>query len=147
MAADASPLPQDSGPPPRRRGLAWRDHLRPGSLLSLGFALAAAFVGVAVWMASSAPVTGPVGPPSRAILIVLGLNLILIGALAVATVRQVFGLIAAQRGDASARLHLRFVAIFATAAVAPAIVVALVFGELASHYPVAGAIVALAPAL
>jgi two-component system nitrogen regulation sensor histidine kinase NtrY len=133
MAADASPLPQDSGPPPRRRGLAWRDHLRPGSLLSLGFALAAAFVGVAVWMASSAPVTGPVGPPSRAILIVLGLNLILIGALAVATVRQVFGLIAAQRGDASARLHLRFVAIFATAAVAPAIVVALVFGVLVNQ--------------
>ncbi|HEY5008396.1 MAG TPA: hypothetical protein VII42_10345, partial [Caulobacteraceae bacterium] len=66
----------------------------PGSLLGLGFALAASLVGVAVWMASSAPVTGPVGPPSRAILIVLGFNLILIGALAIATVHRVFGLIA-----------------------------------------------------
>ncbi|HEY3888209.1 MAG TPA: PAS domain-containing sensor histidine kinase [Caulobacteraceae bacterium] len=130
MAADAS-LPPHS--PPRRPGLAWRDRLRPGSLLGLGFALAASLVGVAVWMASSAPVTGPVGPPSRAILIVLGLNLILIGALAVATVRGVFSLIAAQRADASARLHLRFVAIFATAAVAPAIVVALVFGVLVNQ--------------
>ena len=84
-------------------------------------------------MASSAPVTGPVGPPSRAILIVLGLNLILIGALAVATVRQVFGLIAAQRGDASARLHLRFVAVFAAAAFVPAIIVAVVFGVLVNQ--------------
>ena len=130
MAADASFPPQS---PPRRPGLAWRDRLRPGSLLGLGFALAASLVGVAVWMASSAPVTGPVGPPSRAILIVLGFNLILIGALAIATVHRVFGLIAAQRSDASARLHLRFVAIFATAAVAPAIVVALVFGVLVNQ--------------
>jgi two-component system, NtrC family, nitrogen regulation sensor histidine kinase NtrY len=45
----------------------------------------------------------------------------------------VFGLIAAQRGDAGARLHLRFVMLFATAAVAPAIVVALVFGVLVNQ--------------
>jgi two-component system nitrogen regulation sensor histidine kinase NtrY len=113
--------------------MAWRDRLGPGSLLGTGFALSAAMVGLAVWMASSAPVTGPVGPPSRAILIVLGLNLILIGALAIATVHRVFGLIAAQRGDAGARLHLRFVMLFATAAVAPAIVVALVFGVLVNQ--------------
>jgi two-component system, NtrC family, nitrogen regulation sensor histidine kinase NtrY len=133
MAADASLLPKTPKTPPRRRGLAWRDRLGPGSLLGTGFALSAALVGLAVWMASSAPVTGPVGPPSRAILIVLGLNLILIGTLAVATVHRVFGLIAAQRGDAGARLHLRFVMLFATAAVAPAIVVALVFGVLVNQ--------------
>jgi two-component system nitrogen regulation sensor histidine kinase NtrY len=133
MAADASSQPQDPSSPPRRRGLAWRDRIAPGSLLGVGFALAAAMVGLAVWMASSAPVTGPVGPPSRAILIVLSLNLVLIGVVAIATVRRVFGLVAAQRGDAGARLHLRFVAIFATAAVAPAIVVALVFGVLVNQ--------------
>jgi two-component system nitrogen regulation sensor histidine kinase NtrY len=133
MAADLSSTPHNPSPPPRRRALAWRERLAPTSLLGIGFAFAAALVGVAVWMASSAPVTGPVGPPSRAILIVLGLNLILIGALAIATLRRVFGLVAAQRADASARLHMRFVLIFATAAVAPAIVVALVFGVLVNQ--------------
>src|SRR5271156_5292915 len=104
MAADASSQPQEKPiTPPRRRVLAWRDRLGPGSLLGIGFALAAVLVGLSVWMASSAPVTGPGGPPSRAILIVLGLNLVLIGAVAVATVRRVFGLVAAQRGDAGAR--------------------------------------------
>src|SRR3984885_1161031 len=132
MAVDASP-PKTPKTPPRRRGLAWRDRLGPGTLLGTGLALSAALVGLAVWMASSAPVTGPVGPPSRAILIVLGLNLILIGTLAIATVHRVFGLIAAQRGDAGARLHLRFVMVFATAAVAPAIIVAVVFGVLVNQ--------------
>jgi len=133
MAADLSSTPHSPTPPPRRRVLAWRERLAPTSLLGIGFAFAAALVGVAVWMASSAPVTGPVGPPIRAILIVLGLDLILIAALAIATLRRVFGLVAAQRADASARLHMRFVLIFATAAVAPAIVVALVFGVLVNQ--------------
>ncbi len=88
---------------------------------------------MAVWLASSAPVTGPVGPPIRAILILLGCNLLLIGALAFAVARRVFRLVVAQRRDAGARLHLRFVAVFATAAVAPAIVVALVFGVLVNQ--------------
>ena len=48
-------------------------------------------------MASSAPVTGPVGPPSRTILILLGLNLVLIAALAAAVAWRVFQLVAAQR--------------------------------------------------
>ncbi len=133
MTVDAPFPSRDPAPPARRRLLPWRERLGPGSLLGIGFALAAALVGVAVWMASSAPVTGPVGPPSRAILTVLGVNSLLIGMLAIATVRQVFSLIAAQRGDAGARLHFRFVAIFATAAVAPAIVVALVFGVLVNQ--------------
>src|SRR5579863_9461503 len=133
MAADASRSEDDSSPELPRGPGAWRARLPAVSVLGVGYALAAALIGIAVWMASSAPVTGPVGPPSRAILIVLGLNLVLIGALAFVAGGRVLRLVVAQRRDAGARLHLRFVAVFATAAVAPAIVVAIVFGILVNQ--------------
>src|SRR5580658_6406568 len=133
MAADASRSEDDSSPELPRGPGAWRARLPAVSVLGVGYALAAALIGIAVWMASSAPVTGPVGPPSRAILIVLGLNLVLIGALAFVAGGRVFRPVVAQRRDAGARLHLRFVAVFATAAVAPAIVVATVFGVLVNQ--------------
>ena len=133
MAVELPSAPEDLRTPPASRALTWGERLRSGSPLGLGYAIAATLVGVAVWLASSAPVTGPVGPPIRAILILLGFNLILIGALAFAVARRVFRLVVAQRRDAGARLHLRFVAVFATAAVAPAIVVALVFGVLVNQ--------------
>src|SRR6185312_6545760 len=130
MSADAPTNP----PQPIARPLArWRGRLSFNTLLAAGYVLAAAMVCVAVWMASSAPVTGPVGPPSRAILIVLGLNLALIAALAFAAGRRVLALLVAQRRDAGARLHLRFVMLFAGAAVLPAIIVAFVFGVLVNQ--------------
>jgi two-component system, NtrC family, nitrogen regulation sensor histidine kinase NtrY len=122
-------FPQGLLPP----GMTWRERLRSRSWLGMGYALAALLTAVAVWMASSAPVTGPVGPRSQAILIVLGLNLVLIIALASAVGWRFFRLIVAQRRDAGARLHLRFVLLFAAAASAPAIVVALVFGVLVTQ--------------
>jgi two-component system nitrogen regulation sensor histidine kinase NtrY len=115
------------------RSMGWRERLTSRYGLGAGYALAALLTGVAVWMASSAPVTGPVGPPSRTILIILGLNLVLITALAALAGWRVFQLVAARGRDAGARLHLRFVALFATAAVAPAIIVALVFGVLVTQ--------------
>jgi two-component system nitrogen regulation sensor histidine kinase NtrY len=133
MAVDASPSEEDPSSDVSRGPGTFRARLPAGSALGAGYALAAALIGVAVWMASSAPVTGPVGPPSRAILIVLGLNLVVIGGLAFAAGARVFRLVVAQRRDAGARLHLRFVAVFATAAVAPAIVVAIVFGVLVNQ--------------
>ena len=140
-AATEKPAPSWRGPmlhgllphgllPP---GMNWRERLRSRSWLGTGYALAALLTAVAVWMASSAPVTGPVGPRSQAILIVLGLNLVLIIALASAVGWRFFRLIVAQRRDAGARLHLRFVLLFAAAASAPAIVVALVFGVLVTQ--------------
>src|SRR5579872_4857080 len=132
MVADAPPAEDPPAKSPRFAA-AWWNRLRSGSSIGAGYALAAALVGVAVWMASSAPVSGPVGPPSEAIVVVLGLNLVLIGALAFAAAGRLFNLVRAQRRDAGARLHLRFVAIFATVAVAPAIVVALVFGVLVNQ--------------
>ncbi len=121
------------GPASGWRAMGWRERLTSRYGLGAGYVLAALLTGVAVWMASSAPVTGPVGPPSRTILIVLWLNLILIAALAAPAAWRVFLLVAARRRDAGARLHLRFVALFATAAVAPAIIVALVFGVLVTQ--------------
>ena len=46
---------------------------------------------------------------------------------------RLFGLVSAQSSDAGARLHLRFVALFALAAVAPAVIVALFFGVLVTR--------------
>ena len=120
-------------PAPDWRSMGWRERLTSRYGLGAGYALAALLTGVAVWMASSAPVTGPVGPPSRTILIILSLNLVLITALAALAGWRVFQLVAARGRDAGARLHLRFVALFATAAVAPAIIVALVFGVLVTQ--------------
>ena len=108
----------------------WRQRVTSRYALGAGYALAAALTALAVWLASSAPVSGPVGPPSTAILVILAVNLLLIIALAVAVGARVWSLFLVQRRDAGARLHLRFVSLFATAAVAPAVIVALVFGVL-----------------
>jgi two-component system nitrogen regulation sensor histidine kinase NtrY len=131
--AETAPTLRNERFAPAWRGLSLRQRLSSPYALGAGYAVAAALTALSVWMASSAPLTGPVGPPSRTILIILGLNLVLIGSLAVALGWRFFRLIVAQRGDAGARLHLRFVALFATAAVAPAIVVAFVFGVLVTQ--------------
>ncbi|HEX4180832.1 MAG TPA: PAS domain-containing sensor histidine kinase [Caulobacteraceae bacterium] len=115
------------------RGLAWRERLNSSFALGSGYGLAALLTAVTVWMASSAPITGPVGPRSQAILVLQGLNLILIVALAAAIGWRVLRLIIAQRRDAGARLHLRFVLLFAGVAAVPAIAVALVFGVLVTQ--------------
>jgi two-component system nitrogen regulation sensor histidine kinase NtrY len=116
-----------------RRAMNWRERISTGPALGVGYALAAILTAVSVWMASSAPVTGPVGPRSQAILILLGLNLVLIIALAATIGWRVFRLIIDQRRDAGARLHLRFVLLFAAAAAIPAVAVALVFGVLVTQ--------------
>ncbi|MDR3506670.1 MAG: PAS domain-containing sensor histidine kinase [Caulobacteraceae bacterium] len=107
--------------------------LTSGYSLGGAYALSAAITAIAVWMASSAPVSGPVGPPSRSILILLSINMVLIFALAAAVGWRVVKLIIDQRRDAGARLHLRFVILFAGAAVAPAVAVAVVFGVLVTQ--------------
>ena len=115
------------------QGLSWRERLTSSYALGAGYGLAALLTAVAVFMAGSAPVTGPVGPRVQSILILLGLNLVLIIGLATSIGWRVFRLIIAQRRDAGARLHLRFVLLFAGAAAVPAIVVALVFGVLVTQ--------------
>jgi two-component system nitrogen regulation sensor histidine kinase NtrY len=133
MLERAPPALESLTPTSNWRAMGWRERLTSRYTLGGGYAVAALLTGVAVWMASSAPVTGPVGPPSRSILILLCLNLGLIGALGAAVAWRVFQLVSARGRDAGARLHLRFVALFATAAMAPAIIVALVFGVLVTQ--------------
>ena len=123
-----SPAAATASERPRRWGL-----IASNSRLVAGYALSASLTAIAVWMASSAPINGPIGPPSRTILTLLSLNLVLIVGLAAAVGWRVFQLIIDQRRDAGARLHLRFVVLFAGAAVAPAVVVALVFGVLVTQ--------------
>ena len=98
-----------------------------------GWALAALFTLVSVYVASSAPGAGPIGPVSRSVLILLGLNLGLILFLFASVARRLLSLVFEQARDAGARLHLRFVVLFALVAVVPAIIVAMTFGALVTR--------------
>jgi len=104
-----------------------------GGLFGVGWGLAAALTGLAVYLASSAPGSGPIGPVNRSVLILLGLNLALILFLFVSAGHRLLGPILERARDAGARLHLRFVMLFALVAVVPAIVVALVYGALVTR--------------
>ena len=115
-----------------RTGRLWRA-LQSRFVLGGGYALAVTLTGVAILLAASPPETGPLIPASRNILVILGLNLALIVALAGMVCLRLMVLLDAQSSDAGARLHLRFVTLFAIAAVAPAVVVALFYGVLVNR--------------
>jgi two-component system nitrogen regulation sensor histidine kinase NtrY len=110
-----------------------RATLRSRYLLGGGFTLAAALTAFAIFLAASPPETGPLGPASTLILTLLGFNLVLIVGLALLIGARFMALRSAQANDAGARLHMRFVALFALAAVAPAVVVALFYGVLVNR--------------
>jgi two-component system nitrogen regulation sensor histidine kinase NtrY len=70
---------------------------------------------------------------NRTVLIMLGLNLALILFLFASAGRRLLSFVFERGRDAGARLHLRFVLLFAAVAVAPAIIVALVYGALVTR--------------
>ncbi|MFN3514406.1 MAG: ATP-binding protein [Phenylobacterium sp.] len=109
----------------------WRA-LQSRYVLGGGYALAALLTAVAILLAAAPPETGPLAPASKNILTILAFNLALILALALQVGLRLLGL-ARARSDAAARLHLRFVTLFAAAAVAPAVVVALFYGVLVNQ--------------
>jgi two-component system nitrogen regulation sensor histidine kinase NtrY len=112
----------------------WRERFGPRFALGLvGYVVAFLLTLAAIYLSTRAPGTGPIGPASRTILDVVLANLILILILAAAVGWSVVRLIGQQAGDAGARLHLRFVFMFALAAVLPAIVVAVFFGALVTR--------------
>jgi two-component system nitrogen regulation sensor histidine kinase NtrY len=125
-----------SGAPADEAGRSFPARLTGGreraAFLSL-YAIAATVTAVAVWLVVAAPVSGPVGPASQALSAVLWVNLLVILALAAGVGAQVLRLLRERATDAGARLRLRFVSLFAMAAVAPAIVVALFFGVLVTR--------------
>ena len=102
-------------------------------VLGVGYGVAALLTGVAILLAASPPTKGPLQPASELILTVLGFNLILIlGLLLVMALRYVAVWEARDR-DPGARLQLRFINLFALAAMAPAVVVALFYGVLVNR--------------
>ncbi|HEX5378310.1 MAG TPA: PAS domain-containing sensor histidine kinase [Phenylobacterium sp.] len=110
----------------------WRA-LQSRYVLGGGYVLALLLTGVAILLAASPPETGPLAPASRNILVILGLNLVLILFLAAMVGLRLLALLDAQSSDAGARLHLRFVTLFAFAAMAPALVVAVFYGVLVNR--------------
>src|ERR1700678_1860816 len=128
----ASDLDEAISPPPR-----WLARLRGRltSRWSLGgaYALACLLTGVAVWMASSAPLAGLAERRSLIILTLLGVNLVIILALVASVSWRFLRLVAVQHRDAGARLQLRFVLLVASGAIAPAVIITLVFGVLVNQ--------------
>ncbi|CAN5288802.1 PAS domain-containing sensor histidine kinase [soil metagenome] len=98
-------------------------------LFGIGFTVASCLTALAIWLVSSAPKSNAVGPPSATIVTLLWANLALILVLGAVIARRVFRLFET-RESAGVKLHLRFVTLFAGAAVVPAVVVALFFGLL-----------------
>ncbi|MGZ6040026.1 MAG: ATP-binding protein [Phenylobacterium sp.] len=131
MALDIRQWLADAG-----AGRAWNriwQAVQSRGVLGLGYGLAALLTGVAILLAASPPSTGPLGPASQHILTVLGFNLILILALTLIVFLRFAALVNARERDAGARLQVRFVTLFAMAALVPAIVVALFYGVLVSR--------------
>jgi len=106
-----------------------------GSRLLMGgcFGLATLLTAISVTLGSSPTLSGALGPASPFVLTLLAIGFVLILTLATLLAVRLFGLVNAQSSDAGARLHLRFVALFALAAVAPAVIVALFFGVLVTR--------------
>lgn len=105
---------------------------RPRPLFAIAFFTAAAITAVVVAIVTWTPTDRPASELSLALVSLLTLNLLLLLALATVVGWRVLRLIGARR-DAGVRLHLRFVALFAAAAVVPAVLVALVFGLLVTR--------------
>ena len=103
------------------------------TLFALAFTLAAAITAVSALLTAGAPGAHPVSAPSKAVLIVLCANLVLILVLAAIAAWRVLSLFGPGARDAGVRLHRRFVLLFAVAAMAPAIIIALFFGLLVTQ--------------
>ena len=116
----------------------WLSSERAQKMFWAAYAVACVVTGVAIWLVAVAPDAAPgagggaQAVASRAVLLILAVNLVLIVTLATVVGRQVLALVAARR-EAGSRLHLRFVAYFSVVAVVPAILIALVFGVLVNR--------------
>ena len=104
----------------RHPALAWiRETLQSRLVLGVGFGIASTLTIVAIILAAFPPTEGPLGPPGMTILTLLGLNMVLILGLVASVGLRIFELLEARSRDAGARLHMRFVLLFAGAAMVP----------------------------
>ena len=112
---------------------AWRAFFGSPLVMGVGYAAAAMLTVASVALGSSPALMGPLGPASPFVLALLILDLLLLAALGAILGIRVLRIIGARATDPGARLHLRFVALFGLAAVAPAVIVALFFGVLVTR--------------
>jgi len=111
----------------------WVSRLESRPAIGAGLVVSASLTAAAVGLGSSPTLAGPLGPASPVVLTLLAVNFVLILALGALVGWRVLNLAGARSEDAGARLHLRFVALFAIAAVVPALIVALFFGVLVTR--------------
>ena len=111
----------------------WRGVVGARVAMAVSFTLAAALTAISVILGSSPTLSGALGPASPVVLTLLLLGFIMILVVAGLLSWRLVRLVGALSSDAGARLHLRFVALFALAAVAPAVIVALFFGVLVTR--------------
>lgn len=112
----------------------WSEERRRNAFL-IAYATAFMITAAAIWLVAVAPGSAGEGAratASRAVLIVLGVNLLLIAGLAAVVGRRAL-ILFRRRTHAGARLHLRFVALFSMVALIPAVLIALVFGVLVNR--------------
>ena len=134
--APSTPVGTDAAP----RGLAarwfagWSEERRRNTFL-IAYTVAFLITVAAIWLVAVAPGASGEGAravASQAVLVILAVNLLLIGSLAIVVARRVFSLFQ-RRTHAGARLHLRFVTLFSLVALVPAVLIALVFGVLVNR--------------
>ncbi len=112
----------------------WSEERRRNSFL-IAYTVAFLITVAAIWLVAVAPGASGEGAravASQAVLVILAVNLLLIGSLAIVVGRRVFSLFQ-RRTHAGARLHLRFVTLFSLVALVPAVLIALVFGVLVNR--------------
>jgi len=111
---------------------AWRG--RAGYVFAAVFSLCAVVTAVAVFLTTATPGDrAGAAASSRVVLTILGLDLLVVLGLAGVIAWRVHALFGRRAPDAGVRLHQRFVSLFALAAVAPAIIVAVFFGLLVTR--------------
>jgi two-component system nitrogen regulation sensor histidine kinase NtrY len=114
-------------------GVGWLSRLESRPVVGAGFAVTAALTAAALGLGSSPTLAGPLGPASPLVLTLAGIDFLLLASLGALVGWRVVRLAGARSDDAGARLHLRFVGLFAAAAVLPALIVALFFGVLVTR--------------
>ena len=119
---------------PARWFAGWSEERRRNTFL-IAYTIAFLITVAAIWLVAVAPGSSGEGAramASQAVLVILAVNLLLIGGLAIVIGRRVFSLFQL-RTHAGARLHLRFVTLFSMVALVPAVLIALVFGVLVNR--------------
>ena len=122
--------PQRPGPP------SGRVSFLPGRgrfLFAGVYTVCALLTGVTIFLTAAAPAARSVGPASSLLLWILAVDFAGVLGLVGVGLWRVLKLFGPSQRDAGLRLHRRFVGLFALAAVAPAVIVALFFGLLVTR--------------